>query len=131
MNGVLIDTDIWIDFLKKREYAIELVTKLAEQTQIFTSILTITELRAGMTTEQAEKYMPIFYAHTEIVDISKEIAEMSGEFLKEYSLKGISLASVDVLIASSAILQNCQLVTRNKKDFPMPEIKLYPVSESD
>lgn len=129
MTKVLIDTDVWIDFLKKKDYAIELVTKLAEQTQIFTSILTITELRAGMTLEQAEKYMPIFYAHTEIVGISKEIAEMSGKFLKEYSSLGISLGTVDVIIASSAILEKCQLVTRNIKDFPMPQIKIYEIKD--
>lgn len=129
MNGVLIDTDIWIDFLKKRTYATKLVTELAEQTKISSSVLTITELRAGMTHEQAEKYLPIFYAHTKIVGVSQEVAEMGGKFLKEYSTKGISLGTIDVLIASSAITQNCQLVTRNKKDYPMEEIKFYPIEE--
>lgn len=36
---------------------------------------------------------------------------------------------VDTLIGSTAIVENCQFLTHNQKDFPMPEIKFYPIEE--
>lgn len=123
----LVDTDKWISFLNKRENAIDLISKLRKQGEIFSSILTIAELRAGWTDDMADNFLTIFYAHTKIVDVSRKIAELAGKFLKDYKTKGISLPTVDSLIASSAIIEDCQMVTGNKKDFPMPQLKLYPL----
>ena len=44
-----------------------------------------------------------------------------------YKSRGISLPTVDALIASTAIIEDCQMVTANKKDFPMPQLKFYPL----
>ena len=123
----LIDTDEWINFFNKKEFALELMSSLRRQGKVLSSILTITELRAGWTTEAAVKFMPIFYASTKILDVSLEAAELAGKFLKDYKTKGVSLPTVDTLIGSTAIIEDCQLVTRNKKDFPMPQLKLYPL----
>lgn len=125
MGKVLIDTDEWINFFNKRKQAIDLISQLKKKGKIFSSILTVTELRAGWTDEAANNFFPIFYAHTKILGISQEIAELSGKFLKDYKTKGISLPTVDTLIAATAIVEDCQLVTRNKKDFPMKKLKLY------
>ena len=129
MRKFLLDTNIWIDFLNKQDYAINLINKLTNRDKIFSSVLTVTELRAGWTDEKAKHFLSIFNAYTKIVTISTEIAEMAGKFLYNYKRKGISLSTVDALIAATAILEKCQLVTRNKKDFPMPEIKFYPIEE--
>lgn len=128
MSGrFLVDTDEWISFLNKRENAIDLILKLKEQGKIFSSILTITELRAGWTDKMSDHFLPIFYAHTRIIDVSQKIAELAGKFLKDYKTRGISLPTVDTLIASTAIIEDCQMVTGNKKDFPMRQLKLYPL----
>ncbi len=124
---VLIDTDIWIDFFKNKNYAIELIGKLYPKEEIASSVLTITELRAGWTDEQAEKRIEGFYKLSTIVSASNEIAEHAGKFIKQYSQKGISLPTVDTIIGVTAIENNYQLATRNKKDFPMPEIKFFPI----
>src|SRR3989344_5282476 len=111
MQKFLVDTNVWIDFLNKRENAIDLINKLTQ------------------TDEESRHFLPIFYAQTKIIDISIEIAELAGRFLQVYKTKGISLSTVDTIIGSTAIMENCQLVTGNKKDFPMPEIKLYEIEE--
>jgi len=123
----LVDTDEWISFLNKRENAINLILKLKKQGEIFSSILTIAELRAGWSDKMADHFLPIYYAHTKIMSISQKIAELAGKFLKDYKSRGISLPTVDTLIASTAIIEDCQMVTGNKKDFPMPQLKLYPL----
>jgi hypothetical protein len=120
-----MDSDVLMDFFKKRKEAISLVTKLLTEGKIAASILSVTELRAGWTTDQARFFLPRFYRLVKVEDINPEIAELAGKYRNEYKSKDITIPTIDTLIASTAILNDYQLVTRNKKDFPMPEIKFF------
>ena len=121
---VLFDTDILVDFFHNQKYAKELIAKLVAKEWLYISILSITELRAGFTPNQANLFLPKLYKMAFTVSISLEIAELAGKFRFEYGSKGKSLSTIDALIAATAIIEDCQLVTRNKKDYPMPELKL-------
>lgn len=121
----LLDTDILADFFHKQRYTQELLPNLIEKGLVHISILTISELRAGFTQEQARVFLPKLYKTVGVLTLTKNVAELGGELRFEYRLKGISLSVVDTLIAATAITQNCQLVTRNKKDYPMPQLSLY------
>jgi len=129
MRKFLLDSDILIDFFKKKEYAVNFVNSLLAKGTPFISILSIAELRSGWTVEQTKFFLPKLYDFAEILNLNKAIAELAGQYRQEYGGKGILLPVVDTLIASTAILEKCQLVTRNKKDYPMKEIKFYPIGE--
>jgi predicted nucleic acid-binding protein len=45
----------------------------------------------------------------------------------EWSRKGRTLAIADVLIAATALAHKLVLMTDNRKDFPMPQLVLYPL----
>ncbi len=126
----LFDSDILMDFFKKKEYAIQLIKDLTNKKGRFSiSTLSVAELRSGWTKEQAEHLLPKLYDLVNIFMVDKAIAELAGQFRQEYKIQGIILPVVDTLIAATTILEKCQLVTRNKKDYPMSEIKLYPIGE--
>lgn len=125
MLGVLVDTDIFVDFFHDQKYAKELISRLVEERGIHVSILTITELRTGFTPKQAEFFLPKLYNMVTILTPTVEIAELAGKFRNEYKIKGKILSTVDTLIAATALIKDLPLVTRNKKDYPMPEIKFY------
>ena len=120
-----MDTDILVDFFHDQEYAKKLIADLQAQGPIRISILSIAELRAGFSSKQAKFFLPKLYDTAVIINVNIEIAELAGEFRFEYGSKGKSLSTVDTLIAATAIIEDYQLVTRNKKDYPMPELKLY------
>ena len=131
MTKYLLDSDILMDFFKKKEYAVDSLDKLLIQGTPVISILSITELRSGWTKEQAEQLLPKLYDLVKVLNLNKKIVELAGKYRQEYkNTKGVLLPVVDTLIASTAILEKCQLVTRNKKDFPMKEIKFYPLQSS-
>lgn len=129
MKQYLIDSDILMDFFKKKDYAIVLLEKLIKEGSLYASILSITEIRAGWNEDQAKFFLPRLYEIVVIKNLNQKIAELSGQLRWEYKTKGISLPTVDILIAATAILDKCQLITRNKKDFPMKEIKFYEFEE--
>ncbi len=60
-----------------------------------------------------------------VISISTNTAELAGELRQEYKQKGHTLPLIDVLIAATSITHNCQLVTRNKKDYFMHGVRLY------
>lgn len=121
----LIDTDVLVDFFKHKTHAQGLIEKLCRNTTLALSTLTITELRSGWTSEQADFLLPRLYALCSVVPVTKEIAEQAGMWRGEYKRKGISLGTVDTVIAATAYLNDYPLVTNNVKDYPIPELKLY------
>lgn len=129
MKHYLIDSDVLMDFFKKKDYAVVLLEKLLRTDSLAASILSITELRAGWDKKRARYFLPRLYELIVMKNLNQQIVELAGELRWEYKTKGISLPTIDTLIAATAILEKCQLVTRNKKDYPMPEIKLYQIKE--
>jgi predicted nucleic acid-binding protein len=121
----LIDTDVMVDFFKHKDPAKGLIARLSKQDTLALSTLTITELRSGWTSEQADWLLPRLYALCSVVPVSKEIAEQAGKWRQEYKSKGRSFGTPDTVIAATAYLSDFPLVTNNAKDYPMPELKLY------
>jgi predicted nucleic acid-binding protein len=48
----------------------------------------------------------------------------------EWARRGQTLSVPDVLIAATALAHRLVLMTDNRKDFPMPELVLYPLPQS-
>ena len=124
---VIVDTDILVDFFHNQKYAKNLIRELVAKDAACTSILSIAELRAVFTSHKAQYFLPKLYEMLVVVSVSVEIAELGGKFRFEFGSKGKSLSTIDALIAATAIIEEYQLATRNKKDFPMPQLKLYPL----
>ena len=85
----LIDTDVLVDFFKHKTYAKGLIEKLSSNSTLALSPLTITELRSGWTSEQADFLLPRLYALCAVVPVTKEIAEQAGKWRQEYKSKGL------------------------------------------
>lgn len=128
MTTFLIDSDVLADFFQKKSYALQLVEKLSQGGSLAISLLTVSELRAGWTKHQATFFLPQLYALTKPFGLTESIAELAGELRYAYKTKGVSLPTVDTLIAATALVNGHTLVTRNIKDYPMPELSLYPWS---
>jgi predicted nucleic acid-binding protein len=121
----LLDTDVLIDFFKLKEPAKGLIQQLTKRGDFALSTLTITELRSSWTKEQADRLLPQLYALCTVKPVSKEIAQRAGEWRQEYKKRGLQLSTPDTVIAATAFLQDFCLVTKNTRDYPMPELRLY------
>jgi predicted nucleic acid-binding protein len=117
MPAVLIDTDVAIDFLRGVEYAQPLLAGLWDSGQAVLSALTVYEMTAGMRdTEKAVTHN--FIDACAVEPVSTDIAFKGGELYRKYRAKGITLTSLDCLIAATALVKGSKVATRNVKHYP-------------
>ncbi len=57
------------------------------------------------------------------------IAEIGARILNEWARKGRTLTLMDTLTAAVALEHNLALATDNRKDFPMPDLQLFPMPD--
>jgi predicted nucleic acid-binding protein len=130
MTPFLLDTNVIVDVLRKRSDRHILIEQFLNQGQPLASCsITITEIYAGMRPHE-DKPTRAFMRSLLFLEITEEIAEQAGVLKAQYSKRGKSLSFQDASIAAVCIAYGCTLVTGNTKDFPMPEIRLYPLGSN-
>lgn len=125
MKTYLVDSDILIDFFKRKEQAVKLIEQLGELGNTAISVVSVAELRSGWTKEAAIIYLPHLYSIFTVTPLVQGIAEKAGEIREQYSKKGKVIPTIDALIGATAITLGYCLVTRNIKHYPLEELDLY------
>jgi predicted nucleic acid-binding protein len=111
--------------ISSRDDALHLVHSIARDNDLLTSVIVVAEIRVGWTEQEAAVYLPVLHRLFPSVGITDEIAELGGKLRRDYHNQGQTVLLPDALIAATAISEDYCLVTRNIKDFPMPELQLY------
>ncbi len=120
--GYLIDTDILIDYLKGKDFAIELLSEIWQKDKCFISILTYYELLIGAYSKKQLQIIEEFVKLMNIIDIDLLIVETAADFYKKYRKKGITLPDIDCLIMATAKVKDLKIVTRNVRHYPEIEL---------
>lgn len=120
----LLDTNILIEFFSRKQTTVDLLPTLKKHGTLYTSLLSLSEIRMGWSSRDAELYLPLLYVLFVLQTISKEIAEQAGVWRREYREQGLTLSTVDTLIAATAYCNDLCIVTRNTKHFPMSQLRL-------
>lgn len=116
----LIDTDIIIYSLKNHDQVVKNFRNFKEAPKAI-SVITYGELVYGARkSANSEKNLAKVYRLAElfpIIDISPAIMEIFGELKASLEKSGKTIDDMDLLIASTAIVNNLILVTNNEKHF--------------
>ena len=106
-------TENRIEILKNNEETIELVQKFNTH---YISVISAMELYYGAFNKtelnKLKKFVELFH----IININEEISDLSKKLVFDYA-KSHSLDIPDSLIAATAIINNINLLSYNKKDF--------------
>lgn len=124
MATYLLDSDIIIDYLAKRQEAKDLIEKIIQFDETpAASVLVEIEVKIGLKEAQMPKVSKFFDALT-IIPVTNDLAQLAIEFIRFWRKKGKTLHLVDACIAATAVTHDLILVTNNKKDYPMKELRL-------
>ncbi len=91
-----------------------------------TTTLNIAEIYAGMRPAE-EGRTEALLSGLEFYELSETSARLAGRLKNTWARKGHTLTLADAIVAATAIERGCSLLTDNRKDFPMPEVQLYPL----
>ena len=123
----LLDSAVIIDALNDRNGRGRLLEELlSEGTLLACCPINVTEVYMGMRPNEAGK-TDEFLASLEFYPVTWEIAKNAGALYRQWRQKGHTLALPDLMIAAVGMSNRLQLATDNPKDFPMPELRLYPL----
>jgi predicted nucleic acid-binding protein len=92
--------------------------------------INVSEVYAGMREKEAGR-TERFLRDLEFFKIGWEVARDAGLLKRDYSRKGRQLSLTDATIAAVCIANGLTLMTDNIKDFPMPELTLYPLPKTE
>ena len=119
----LIDTDIAIDYLRRRDYAQKLLEYWAGEGLLAISTLTHLEIYQGMKTgEEGATNAFLDGLISVVVDIP--IARRAGSMLGELRSKGVTIGIADAIIAATALYFGAPLLTNNLEHYPFPNLKV-------
>ncbi len=118
----IIDTDVCIDFLNGRDFAVKLFEDILNNNNCYVSILTHYELLKGAQSKSQRKTIQEFVNLIDVINLDDDIIKTGAEFYRNYRKKGITLSTVDCLIMATAKEKNLKIITRNIKHYPEKEL---------
>jgi predicted nucleic acid-binding protein len=113
---LLIDTDVFIDFLRGQADAVAYLHGLADRPLV--SAVTVAELYAGVRDGAERAALDALIATVTVVPVDEAVAVRGGLIRRDYA-KSHNVGIADALIAATAELSQATLVTLNQKHFPM------------
>lgn len=123
---VLFDTDILIDISRNIESAIQFIEDYKLNYILGISVITQLELMSGCENKEEFNHLSDFIERFEVFNISEAISGKTVELFQLYRLShGVKIP--DMLIASTAIVYQIPLISKNRKDFSfIEELEFIP-----
>jgi hypothetical protein len=112
----LIDTDVLIEYLRGSDQAAEFLERL--EGDLLISAISVAELFSGVKGPEEMNALDQFMLAFQVVTVDERLAREAGLIRQEYHPShGIGLA--DALIAATAMDRSAELVTYNRRHYPM------------
>ena len=113
---LLIDTDVLIEYLRGRREAVEYLEGLTSD--LYLSAISVAELFAGVRGDEEEESLKQLLQAFIVLPVTENTARLGGLYRRDYRPShGTGLA--DALIAATAEENGTDLVTFNRRHFPM------------
>jgi predicted nucleic acid-binding protein len=123
----LLDTDAIIDWLFAIPASVAIIEDLDMRSEtLCTCDIVIAEVYAGLRPAQRVAGETMLAGLT-YVPTSPHAARQAGEWRYAFARQGVQLHTTDMLVAATAHEHHATLITRNVRDYPLPEITLLPL----
>lgn len=121
---VLVDTDVLIDFARGVPATASLLAEVASSSDLGVCCVTEMELIVGCRNKAELTQLQSFLSGYRRVQLTASIGDQAVELMTQYRLSH-GLLLPDALIAATAVVRGCLLLTRNRRHFDyIPGISL-------
>ncbi len=118
----LFDTNVLILAIDAKEPDKSFLKKAIAQKQVYISAISVGEF-LSQASEEAESKFNNLIKESPVLVVDTETAKVAAVYRKKF-LKTRRIQLLDYFLAAQAKLNDLTLVTRNKSDFPMRDIKV-------
>lgn len=118
----LPDTNIFIRAIQKYDPEASFLKEIIVQNAFFISVIVIGEFFAKADERERDLFDKLL-SQFEILPIDERVAKIAGDYRK-LSLQLSRTNLLDCFLAAQAKVHKLTLVTNNKTDFPMKDIKI-------
>ncbi|MBI2832317.1 MAG: type II toxin-antitoxin system VapC family toxin [Chloroflexi bacterium] len=119
----MLDTDIAIDFLRRRQYVWKLIDQWVERGLVAVSAITHMEVYQGMRRKE-EQVTNAFLEGLESIPVNVAVARKAGRLLADLRSKGVTIGIPDAIIAATALELDVPLLTNNVEHYPFKDLRV-------
>ncbi len=124
---LLLDTSVLIDVLQARQSRRAFLANLVDAGHtLATAAINIGEVYAGLRSGE-EAATEAFLDSLECYPLTRPIAQHAGRLKGTHAARGKTLTLTGMIVAATALEHGLTLLTDNRKDFPIPTLKLLPL----
>lgn len=118
----LIDTNILILALNNKQPEATILANIAGKGTLYLSVISLAEFlsQASVSEKKGFQKMSVIL---NLINVDEDVARQAAKYRSDF-LKSSRTKLLDYLIAAQAKLNKLRLVTNNKSDFPMMDIKV-------
>lgn len=118
----LVDTNVLIPAIAQKEPDYSFLQKIISKNQLYFSVVCISEYLSKATSEEELEVNKLVY-NFPLLSVDLNTARLAASYRKKF-WKAKRILLLDYFLAAQAKLNNLTLVTHNKADFPMKDIKV-------
>lgn len=116
MSLALVDTDILIDFAGQVQDASDTLTDIERRSILAISAITELELLVGCRNKVELQKTDRLLERFQIIPLNEQVSNLANSLIRKYRLShGLLLA--DALIAATALVLECDFITKNQRDY--------------
>jgi hypothetical protein len=113
---IIFDSDILIDTSRGISQAVQTLEEFDQTHTLSISVVTKLELMVGCKNKKEFKELNKFLDRFKVFHLSEDISRKAVELFQQYRLSHDVLIA-DMLIASTALIYELELISKNQKDF--------------
>ena len=122
---MVIDTSVFIEFLRAKNKAETTLFRIPEENQLFISAVTLYELLMGANNPEKLNDISILTDDIPVLSFNETVARKAGEIYHTLRQSNKIIEFRDIFIAATAIANNLPVKTLNTKHFSrIPNIRL-------
>jgi hypothetical protein len=122
-SATVVDTNVWIDYLRGDDAAVETIERLSVEGSLATSAVTVFELyRGARTGKKRQAIRGLLGAVANVLPFTEEAAETAARIEIAQRTSGNQIEVRDAMIAGIVVASDAALLTRDSDFERVPEL---------